>query len=58
MKEKPGSIHSGHRLRSWEVQVVAGGRLRLLERGESEAVVTMVPSTAARGVVDGGDCAM
>ena len=26
-------------------------------RGESEAVVTMVPSTAARGVVDGGDCA-
>ena len=27
-------------------------------RGESEAVVTMVPSTAARGVVDGGDCAM
>ena len=27
-------------------------------RGESEAVVTMVPSPAARGVVVGGNCAM
>ena len=27
-------------------------------RGESEAMVTMVPSPAARGVMVGGDCAM
>ena len=55
MKEKPGSIHSGHRLRSWEVQVVAGGRLRLLEgrvggRGDDGAVDGRARRRGRRGL--------
>ena len=48
---------AGHHLHSREVKwspVVDSG----CARGESEAVVTMVPSPAARGVVVGGECAM